>query len=176
LSNFLRLLFTVPINLDHISDFELAEISYKAIDSNIRETGSDLPRALLAYYFAFIHTMKKFSTSAFCPIVIDTPVQQDQDEANAARMISFCLSQAPQGSQLILGTVGLHGVEYDGHVIKTDTKNRLLKTERFEEVSGILKPFYANSCNDPVSLAHSGHSNRALTPSATRFTHLLILV
>jgi hypothetical protein len=120
----------------------LAESSYKAIDSNIRETGSDLPRALLAYYFAFLHTMKKFSTSAFCPIVIDTPVQQDQDEDNAARMISFCLNQAPQGAQLILGTVGLHGVKYDGHVIETDIKNKLLKSERFEEVNEILRPFY----------------------------------
>jgi hypothetical protein len=113
------------------------------VDSNIRETGSDLPRALLAYYFALIHTMKRFSTSAFCPIVVDTPVQQDQDQANAAHMISFCLSQAPEGSQLILGTVGLHGVKYDGHLVRTDKKNKLLKTELFEEVSEILKPYYA---------------------------------
>ena len=73
----------------------LKESNYKAIDSIIRETGSDLPRALLAYYYAFIHTMKKHSTSAFCPIVVDTPVQQDQDKTNAARMISFCLNETP---------------------------------------------------------------------------------
>src|SRR5437773_1792383 len=73
----------------------LTEKNYKAIDSNIRETGSDLPRALLAYYYAFIHTMKRYSTSAFCPIVVDTPVQQDQDHTNAARMISFCLGETP---------------------------------------------------------------------------------
>ena len=83
----------------------LTEKNYKAIDSNIRETGSDLPRALLAYYYAFTHTMKRYSTSAFCPIVIDTPVQQDQDRKNAARMIGFCLTEAPIDSQLILGTV-----------------------------------------------------------------------
>ncbi|SRR6266851_5329642 len=121
----------------------LSEDSYKAIDSIIRETGSDLPRALLAYYYAFIHTMKRHSTSAFCPIVIDTPVQQDQDKTNAARMISFCLSETPADSQLILGTVSLHGVKYDGHVIETDTKNKLLKAGLFEEVSEILKPYYA---------------------------------
>jgi len=121
----------------------LSEDSYRAIDSIIRETGSDLPRALLAYYYAFIHTMKRHSTSAFCPIVIDTPVQQDQDKTNAARMISFCLSETPADSQLILGTVSLHGVRYDGHVIETDTKNKLLKAGLFEEVSEILKPYYA---------------------------------
>jgi hypothetical protein len=72
--------------------------------------------------------MKRYSTSAFCPIVVDTPVQQDQDATNAARMISFCLSETPESSQLILGTVSLHGVKYDGHVLETDTKNKLLKT------------------------------------------------
>jgi hypothetical protein len=121
----------------------LSEESYKAIDCHIRETGSDLPRGLLAYYYAFLHTMKRYSTSAFCPIVVDTPVQQDQDATNAARMISFCLSESPKDSQLILGTVSLHGVKYDGHVIGTDTKNKLLKTALFEEVSEILKPYYA---------------------------------
>jgi hypothetical protein len=118
----------------------LVEKSYRAIDSNIRETGSDLPRALLAYYYAFIHTMKQHSTSAFCPIVVDTPVQQDQDQKNAARMISFCLGETPKGSQLILGTVSLHGVKYDGHMVETDTKNNLLKAELFEEVDGIWLP------------------------------------
>src|SRR5258708_2004365 len=85
----------------------------------------------------------RHSTSAFCPIVIDTPVQQDQDKTNAARMISFCLSETPADSQLILGTVSLHGVKYDGHVIETDTKNKLLRAGLFEEVSEILKPYYA---------------------------------
>ncbi|MHC2718272.1 hypothetical protein [Bradyrhizobium diazoefficiens] len=121
----------------------LAEESYKAIDCHVRETGSDLPRGLLAYYYAFIHTMKRYSTSAFCPIVIDSPVQQDQDAANATRMIEFCLNQVPEGSQLILGTVSLHGAKYDGHVIQTDTKNKLLKTTLFDEVSDLMRPFYA---------------------------------
>jgi hypothetical protein len=121
----------------------LSEESYKAIDCHIRETGSDLPRGLLAYYYAFLHTMKRYSTSAFCPIVVDTPVQQDQDATNAARMISFCLRETPNDSQLVLGTVSLHGVKYDGHVIETDTKNKLLKTALFEEVTEILKPYYA---------------------------------
>lgn len=120
----------------------LKEASYSAIDSKIQETGSDLPRALLAYYYAFIHTMKRFSTSAFCPIVVDTPVQQDQDKKNAARMIGFCLSEVPTGSQLILGTVSMHGVKYDGHIIATDTKNKLLKTDQFDEVSAILASYY----------------------------------
>jgi hypothetical protein len=121
----------------------LSEESYKSIDCHIRETGSDLPRGLLAYYYAFLHTMKRYSTSAFCPIVVDTPVQQDQDATNAARMISFCLSETPENSQLILGTVSLHGVKYNGHVVETDAKNKLLKTALYDEVNEVLKPYYA---------------------------------
>jgi hypothetical protein len=49
--------------------------------------------------------MKRHSTSAFCPIAIDTPVQQDQDPTNAARMITFCLCENATNSQLIVGTV-----------------------------------------------------------------------
>jgi hypothetical protein len=87
--------------------------------------------------------MRRYSTSVFCPIVVDTPVQQDQDATNAARMISFCLSETPKNSQLILGTVSLHGLKYDGHVVETDTKNKLLKTALFGEVNEVLRPYYA---------------------------------
>jgi hypothetical protein len=129
--------------VQHLHVPNLAEQSYKAIDCHIRETGSDLPRGLLAYYYAFIHTMERYSTSAFCPVVADSPVQQDQDAINAARMISFCLNEVPTSSQLILGTVSLHGVKYNGHVVETDTKNKLLKADRFEEVNEIVRPYYA---------------------------------
>jgi hypothetical protein len=101
-----------------ISDLKvpnLPEKTYKRIDCTITETGSDLPRALLAYYLAFIHTMKMTNSSSLCPLVIDTPVQQDQDPANAALMIEKCLNGAPKDTQIILGTVGLHGVPYNGY-------------------------------------------------------------
>jgi hypothetical protein len=65
------------------------------------------------------------------------------EEYSRQARIKFCLNETPQTSQLILGTVSLHGVEYDGHVIKTDTKNKLLKADLFEEVSELFKPYYA---------------------------------
>jgi hypothetical protein len=51
----------------------MSEKSYKKITSKIAETGSGNPRALLAYYFSILEVMKEFSTSMFCPIVIDSP-------------------------------------------------------------------------------------------------------
>jgi hypothetical protein len=107
---------------------------YKRIDCTISETGSDLPRALLAYYLAFIHTMRSSTQSLLCPLIIDTPVQQDQDATNAARMIDMCLNGAPADTQIILGTVGLHGVQYAGSTIGTENKYRLLNKSDYQEV------------------------------------------
>jgi len=120
----------------------LSENNYKKIDCSISETGSDLPRALLAYYYAIFHTMRKHSTSIMCPIVIDSPVQQDQDPDNAARMIKFALNNVPADMQLILGTVQLHGVDYQGHRIETKDDHALLDTAQFNAVSELFEPFY----------------------------------
>lgn len=57
----------------------LREESYKKIESRIPETGSALPRALIAYYFSIFSIMKQYTTSVYCPIVIDSPNQQAQD-------------------------------------------------------------------------------------------------
>jgi hypothetical protein len=121
----------------------LAEKSFKQIDCAINETGSDLPRALLAYYYAFVHTMRATSASSLCTLIVDTPVQQDQDRDNATRMIKFALDRVPHDMQMILGTVSLHGVAYDGYVIKTEDKYRLLSKQSYEEVSGLMKPYFA---------------------------------
>jgi len=40
--------------------------------------GSEGPRALAAYYFAFLHTAARYGSSTFCPIVVDAPNQQGQ--------------------------------------------------------------------------------------------------
>ncbi|UYO48401.1 hypothetical protein KQX64_21095 [Rhodopseudomonas palustris] len=120
----------------------LAEKSYKQIDCVINETGSDLPRALLAYYFAFVNTMHASSASVLCPFIVDSPVQQDQDPANATRMIQFALEHVPAGMQLILGSVSLHGAVYDGYSIELEGERSLLRADAYDEVTSIMKPYY----------------------------------
>lgn len=51
-----------------------------SVSPKINETGSYGPRAILAYHFALLHTIREFTTSCLCPIILDTPLQQDQDE------------------------------------------------------------------------------------------------
>lgn len=132
MQKFLHELNVVNANLDNFQD----------VDCKINETGSDGPRAMLAYYYSFLHTVAKYSTSCFCPLVIDTPIQQDQDNTNAKAMISFALKNAPKGSQLILGTVKLHGVPYEGHRVVNKEKSHLLQEDEYEKVSKLTAPFY----------------------------------
>jgi len=126
---------------------DLPQKCYSDVDCTINETGSDLPRAVLAYYYAFLHTMTAFSSTARCPIVIDSPVQQDQDAENAARVIQFIVNNVPPGAQLILGTVQLHGVEYSGHVIEMESEQKLLKEDKFDDVRDQMAPLLSQMFN-----------------------------
>lgn len=113
----------------------------KSIAPKINETGSYGTRAILAYHFALLHTIKKFTTSCLCPIVIDTPLQQDQDKQNAVSILSFILKHRPRDMQLILGTVSMHEVKYRGHTINPLVKESLLRPELFDRVNEIIRPF-----------------------------------
>ncbi|MBA1162006.1 hypothetical protein H0A35_13385 [Bacillus licheniformis] len=113
----------------------MEEKSFKAITSSIKETGSGLPRALLAYYYSILHTIKKYSTSTFCPIIIDSPNQQDQDEENLKKMIDFIFNEQPEDSQLILGLVELEERNIEANIIELTDKYNLLQEEPYEELS-----------------------------------------
>ncbi|WP_306257990.1 hypothetical protein [Pararhizobium sp. IMCC21322] len=111
------------------------------IRPTIRETGNKAPRLILAYNYAILHTIDKFSTSCFCPIVIDTPLQQDPDPENSKRMINFALNERPSGSQLVLATGSLHGVKLDGREVNPETKEQLLQADQYESVRSFMLPF-----------------------------------
>jgi hypothetical protein len=80
---------------------------YKTIDRQIKTNalGSDLPRSLLAQCFAFLHTMENFNAKIVCPLVIDSPLQQEQDASNAEAIFKFIFSKVLPQQQLILGTI-----------------------------------------------------------------------
>lgn len=113
----------------------------KSVRPTINEAGSSQPRLLLAYYFAILHTIAKYSTAFFGPIVIDTPKQQDQDDRNAEAMIRFCIERKPAGSQLILASGSLHGVNVPGHTIQPDQQHSLLSSKQFDAVKKFIVPF-----------------------------------
>ncbi len=107
----------------------LSEGDYKTFDKQIKTNalGSDLPRSLLAQYFAFLQTMAKFNPSIACPLVLDSPLQQEQDKGNVGAIFRFVFSRVLPGQQLILGTLTVDGVP--GDVIPADAKRIHLTDE-----------------------------------------------
>lgn len=128
-------LFALNVHVLEVAD-------YKTYDKQIKTNalGSDLPRSLLAQCMAFLHTMKKFNDPTLCPLIIDSPLQQDQDKDNAETIFRFIFSKTLSGQQLILGTVSLPGVPEsaipkDSHSIELKGKYGLLIDEDYDVVS-----------------------------------------
>lgn len=113
----------------------------KSVRPTISEAGSSQPRLFLAYYYAILHTIANFSTAFFGPIVVDTPKQQDQDDKNAQAMIRFCIERRPKGTQLVLASGSLHGVDVPGRIISPGTKYSLLESGQFDAVRNFMTPF-----------------------------------
>jgi hypothetical protein len=124
----------------HLQVPTLPDAFFKSLHAVPPETGSDQPRALLAYYYAFAHTVREYSSALTAPLVIDSPVQQDQDPANAERIMQFAVDNVPADMQLILGSVRLHNAHYDGTRVELTDKRRLLRAEEFPSVHEELEP------------------------------------
>lgn len=125
--------------LRFLSVDNIDERSYSRLDASIKETGSDLPRAILAYYLSVTKTIQKFGTSTFCPMVIDSPRQQDQDEQNWQRMLDCLQKMRPEG-QLILALVDDDGRDFGGDVIEFNEKLHVLREHEFESAIEELSP------------------------------------
>jgi len=132
--------------------------------SSVSETGSDLPRALLAYYYGILHLMKENSTAAFCPIVIDSPNQQDQDIVNLKKMLSFIHERRPKDSQVVLGLVDDCGVEFDGSVIELSDKNQLLHTRDYAAISAEVRDLLDKVRLSDAEEQSVGRARRASAP------------
>jgi hypothetical protein len=123
-----------------VSNYSVQE--FTKLPARISETGSDLPRSILAYFLAILNTISKFSTSFFGPIVIDSPNQQDQDAKNVGAMIDLIVKAVPDDAQVILGTVSLHDQTFeDADIIEFADKLHVLRADEFESVRAKLQPF-----------------------------------
>jgi len=119
----------------------LSPVHFEGIDAIISDTGSDQPRALLAYFYSYVHTVLQFGACTLCPMVIDSPNQQDQDAENIEAMFSFIFKERPAEAQSILGTVSLHGISHRGKTIKLQNEDHLLQASEYEAVGDELQPY-----------------------------------
>lgn len=133
--------------LNALNVHTLAEEDYsdphKVIKNDV--LGSDLPRALLAQVFAYLRVMEKFGDFVLCPMVIDTPFQQEQDDQNAMAIWRFVLGSILKGQQLIVATV-----EYDAarlgregvSIIELPEQYALLQAGQYQGVASWLIPMH----------------------------------
>lgn len=108
--------------------------------------GSAHPRSVLAYFYSFLHTAQKYSTSAYCPIVIDAPNQQGQDDRHMEAIMRVIAHNRPPGSQVIVAAEKLHDLDGDDvDVVEVENvRHGVLREDAYEEVSAFMRPFLGN--------------------------------
>lgn len=127
--------------LKELNIYSLSETSYKKIDSSIKESGSAMPRALMAYYYSILHVMRKNGSSAYCPILIDSPNQQGQDRENLPILLKFIINNQPKDSQLILAIEETHDINFSAKMIELHNKRSLLLEDEYDSVFQNMQPF-----------------------------------
>jgi chromosome segregation ATPase len=110
-------------------------------DATVKATGSTLPRAILAYQYAIIHTAKEKGDAKLFPIVVDSPNQQAQDKDNLGRILKFILNRTPADQQLVLTVEEDPGLEIKGDKVTLDKPFGLLNPEQYEPVREELQEF-----------------------------------
>lgn len=119
--------------------------TFKKIDFKVTESGSDKPRALLAYYFSILNVMLNFTSTVFAPIIIDSPNQQDQDKSSLKKMLEFIRDEKIEGTQLILGLTDLHKIEYKGKIIRLEKKYSVMLEDQYKDVFSEISPLLDKS-------------------------------
>lgn len=122
-------LFLSSLDVRTVPDSAIAKV-----DAQIRGTGSELPRAILALQLAFFHVVARFGSAVLSPLVIDSPNQQDQDSKHLERILDFIRDHRPSKTQLILAVVDAPGVEFGGKEIHLQKKYGLLDEGEFFDV------------------------------------------
>lgn len=108
-----------------------------------RARGSEGPRGLAVYYYAFLHTVREYGSATFCPIVVDEPNQQGQDRQHLPAIIQLLVADRPKDSQVILSVNEVVGVSPDQAAIVRvgQARNQLLSEGAYEDVAAHLMPF-----------------------------------
>jgi hypothetical protein len=110
-----------------------------SLTAKLNETGSDRPRAILAYAYAILRLVWEAEDAVRCPIVLDSPKQQDQDDINHIKLLEFIRDERPSDSQLILFLVDDAEVDFGCKPLVLDEKNSLLSAGEYEQTSSLIR-------------------------------------
>lgn len=128
-------LFTSELGVQDLRD----DVKKKP-DATITVSGSALPRSLLAYQFAVLHTAKEKGDAKLFPVVVDSPNQQGQDADHLSQMLNFIVNRTPPDQQLILAVEERPaGLSIEGAIIELGTPYGLLEAEQYDTVAAELQ-------------------------------------
>ena len=97
--------------------------------------GSALPRTLLAYQFAILRLLETFSPMVMCPLIIDSPRQQDPDPERLRAILQFVRDRRPKGQQLVLAFVNGADVRFSGIVHEVNGFHHVLREEEYSDIA-----------------------------------------
>ncbi len=131
--------------LDKLDVKNVHASAYKSLGAPIKDSGSDVSRAVLAFVLASLRTIDKYSKCAMCPLVIDSPRQHDQDDHSFKLIREAIRDERPDQCQLILALTDDEGTDFGGEIVELDRKRKVLDTEEFAEVSEEIRPLIERS-------------------------------
>jgi predicted nuclease with TOPRIM domain len=105
----------------------------KKPDARVTASGSALPRSLLAYQYAILHTAREKGDAKRFPIVIDSPNQQGQDAQHLRQMLNFIIKHTPKDQQLILAVEDMPtDFQFSGEAIFLTEPFNLLRKQEYD--------------------------------------------
>ena len=83
--------------------------------------------------------MAKFNPSIVCPLVLDSPLQQEQDTDNISAIFGLIFTKVLSGQQLILGTLTVDNapaglIPSNAKTIHLTEELRLLQKSQYQDV------------------------------------------
>ena len=125
----------------YLLDVKLPAVRTRAIEGANIGRGSEGARAQAAYYYAFLRTVRKYGSSAFCPIVIDAPNQQGQDQGHLKQILDFLLAERPNQAQVIIGSEAIFD-DHGARIVDITHKDRkVLREDDFRETQEYIRPY-----------------------------------
>lgn len=102
-------------------------------ESPPRSTGSEMPRAILAYCFAVLHAARRFAPDqTSCPVVVDSPNQQGQDDLRLDKILRLVFDRIPDGMQLVVASERLpEKPDRDSEIIELTERYGLLNAAEY---------------------------------------------
>jgi hypothetical protein len=106
-------------------------------------SGSSGPRIYLAMHMALLSLNKKYGEGPLFPFIIDTPRQQDIDDANMSKLLNTIFTDSPSHQIFVAnGSVPQDWTPpQDCSILRFENKRQLLRPEEYKEGVVALAPF-----------------------------------